>query len=136
MAGQPRQALEHELIAVTVDDRELGPVADRFEEPAIVRLAELGVFLLGVMSPAGRLDRVEDAGDALGEGPVDKPHQRFGDRIERAAHGPGRSRRSAFRRPPDSFRASDRGENSVGTTGASPMRLSNPILMMISSCWA
>ena len=44
----------------------------------------------------------------------------------------GCSRRSCGNRSPDSFFASDSGEKSVGTTGASPIRRSKPRRMIVS----
>ena len=48
---------------------------------------------------------------------------------------PGCSSRSADSRVPESFLASDSGENTVGITGASPMRRSKPIRTIVSICW-
>src|SRR5438034_10394704 len=76
--------VEQEPVTVTVDDREDRLAAHRLEDATIVGLAEARVVLLGAHAPARRLDRVEDARDALGERQRGESDHRLGDRLEGA----------------------------------------------------
>ena len=135
VAGQAGQAIEHQGVAVAVDDGQERASGDRVEDAPVVGLAELGVDLLGVGRPAGRLDRVKDSRDPLGQRRIGEADQGLGDGLQRADRtSVGCSRRSAPRRPPDSLCARDSGEKRVGSTGASPMRRSKPMRMMVSIC--
>src|SRR5437870_2611003 len=84
VARQHCQTVEQEPVTVTVDDREDRLAAHRLEDATIVGLAEARVVLLGAHAPARRLDRVEDARDALGERQRGESDHRLGDRLEGA----------------------------------------------------
>ena len=86
MARQRRQPVEHEPVAVAVDDREDRLALYGCQDAAVVGLAEARIVLLGAHASAGRLDRVEDARDTLGERQRRESDHCLGDHLERARH--------------------------------------------------
>src|SRR6185436_4223664 len=77
--GHGGQPVEHEALAVAMEDGELGLRPHRLENSPVVRLAEALILFLAVEGEAGRLDGVEDALAPLAEARVHEGEDGLGD---------------------------------------------------------
>ena len=80
---EPRQPVEHELLAVAVQHGQARVLTHGFEDATVVGLPEAGVVLVRVKGLARRLDGVEDALGTLAEAGLHEGEDGLGDRDQR-----------------------------------------------------